>query len=173
MKTPSLSFMSSLMISRFDIFETFFFQLNLVIDWDKCYLFNYLHFLQAYDASRVKILEVKNENEANEKSINSVASKTVNVQVQRAVDPEVAALLDDSYLSPLGSDVEDLEEDFVLQANCTEEGISLSIDEKLNLSEEYKVVDEVVDAAVDGYLTLSKWAYCSSRKKSCFGGSKM
>ncbi|KAH9735077.1 protein ltv1 [Citrus sinensis] len=97
----------------------------------KSKLYELPHDIKAYDASRVKILEVKNENEANEKSIYSVASKTVNVKVQRAVDPEVAALLDDSYLSPLG------------------------IDEKLNLSEEYKVVDEVVDAAADGYLTLS------------------
>ncbi|GAY60927.1 hypothetical protein CUMW_205850, partial [Citrus unshiu] len=103
----------------------------------KSKLYELPHDIKAYDASRVKILEVKNENEASEKSIYSVASKTVNVKVQRAVDPEVAALLDDSYLSPLGSDVEDLEEDF------------------LNLSEEYKVVDEVVDAAADGYLTLS------------------
>ena len=116
---------------------------------------------------------MKNENEANEKSIYSVASKTVNVKVQRAVDPEVAALLDDSYLSPLGSDVEDLEEDFVLQANCTEEGISLGIDEKLNLSEESKVVDEVVDAAADWVSYFEQWAYCSSRRKSCFGGSKI
>ncbi|ESR41973.1 hypothetical protein CICLE_v10011488mg [Citrus x clementina] len=120
----------------------------------KSKLYELPHDIKAYEASRVKILEVKNENEASEKSIYSVASKTDNVKVQRAVDPEVAALLDDSYLSPLGSDVEDLEEDFVLQANCTEEGISLGIDEKLNLSEEYKVVDEVVDAAADGYLTL-------------------
>ncbi|KAH9735076.1 protein ltv1 [Citrus sinensis] len=96
----------------------------------KSKLYELPHDIKAYDASRVKILEVKNENEANEKSIYSVASKTVNVKVQRAVDPEVAALLDDSYLSPLGSDVEDLEEDFVLQAN-------------------------LVDAAADGYLTLS------------------
>ncbi|KAH9735078.1 protein ltv1 [Citrus sinensis] len=84
----------------------------------KSKLYELPHDIKAYDASRVKILEVKNENEANEKSIYSVASKTVNVKVQRAVDPEVAALLDDSYLSPL-------------------------------------VVDEVVDAAADGYLTLS------------------
>ena len=99
---------------------------------------------------------MKNEIEANEKSIYSVASKSVNVKVQRAVDPEVAALLDDSDLSRFGSDVEDLEEDFILQANRTEEGINLGIDEKLNLSEEYKVVDEVSDAAAaDGHLILS------------------
>ncbi|KAH9677370.1 protein ltv1 [Citrus sinensis] len=118
----------------------------------KSRLYQLPHDIKAYDASRVNISEVKNENE---KSIYSVASKSVNVKVQRAVDPEVAALLDDSDLSRFGSDVEDLEEDFILQANCTEEGINLGIDEKLNLSEEYKVVDEVSDAATDGYLILS------------------
>lgn len=62
------------------------------------------------------------ENEApNEKVIYSVASKTVNVRVQKAADPEVSALLDDSDLSRFGSDIEDLEEDFVVQANLAAE----------------------------------------------------
>lgn len=39
------------------------------------------------------------------------------MRVQRALDPEIAALLDDTDLSRFGSDVEDLEEDFVVQAN--------------------------------------------------------
>jgi len=47
----------------------------------------------------------------------NVASKTVGVKVQRAVDPDVARLLDDSDLSRFGSDVEDLDEDFVVKAN--------------------------------------------------------
>ena len=70
---------------------------------------------QAYDASKLRILE----NEApDEKAIYTVASKTVNVRVQRAVDPEVSALLDDSdAASRFGSDDEDLEEDFVIKAN--------------------------------------------------------
>lgn len=51
----------------------------------------------------------------------SVASHTANVRVQKAVDPEVAALLDDSDVSRFGSDVEDLEEDFVVQANLCED----------------------------------------------------
>ena len=73
---------------------------------------------QAYDASRVRI----SENEApNEKVIYSVASKTVNVRLQKAADPEVSALLDDSDLSRFGSDIEDLEEDFVVQANLPAE----------------------------------------------------
>ncbi|KAJ4867927.1 Uncharacterized protein Rs2_50526 [Raphanus sativus] len=38
------------------------------------------------------------------------------VKVKKAIDPEVAALLEDSDGSEFGSDVEDLEEDFVVQA---------------------------------------------------------
>lgn len=72
----------------------------------------------------------------NDKSIYSVASKTVGVRVQKAVDPEVAALLDDSDLSRFGSDVEDLEEDFVIRANLLEEGDDLGTNKKLNLINE-------------------------------------
>ncbi|PNX74119.1 LTV1-like protein, partial [Trifolium pratense] len=73
----------------------------------------------AYDASRVRIKEAEEEPEEN--IIYSVASNTANVRVQRAVDPEVAALLDDSDASRFDSDVEDLEEDFVVQANLCED----------------------------------------------------
>lgn len=73
--------------------------------------------VKAYDASRVRI----GDGDPNGNSIFSVASKSVGVRVQKAVDPDVAALLDDSDLSRFGSDVEDLEEDFVLQANIPEE----------------------------------------------------
>lgn len=75
--------------------------------------------VKAYDASRLQISEA--DGEAVENTIYSVASKTTSVRVQKAVDPEVAALLDDDDLSRLGSDVEDLEEDFVVQANLLEE----------------------------------------------------
>ncbi|XP_030503709.2 uncharacterized protein LOC115719003 [Cannabis sativa] len=72
--------------------------------------------IKAYDASRLKISEVKTD--PNEEFVYSVASKTVGIKVKKAVDPEVAALLDDdSDASRFGSDVEDLEEDFVIQAN--------------------------------------------------------
>lgn len=47
--------------------------------------------------------------------------KLTNVRVQKAVDPEVAALLDDSDVSRFGSDVEDLEEGFIVQANLCED----------------------------------------------------
>ncbi|CAJ1944161.1 unnamed protein product [Sphenostylis stenocarpa] len=75
--------------------------------------------VKAYDASRLQISEVHGEPEEN--SLYTVASKTTSVRVQKAVDPEVAALLDDSDVSRLGSDVEDLEEDFVVQANLLED----------------------------------------------------
>lgn len=87
---------------------------------------------QAYDASKVRVSEVKSD-DTNDKSMYSVASKTVGVRVQKVFDPEVAALLDDSDLSRFGSDVEDLEEDFVVRANLPEEVVELDIDKKLNL----------------------------------------
>lgn len=77
--------------------------------------------VKAYDASRVKISGMMNE-EANDKSMYSVALKTVNVKLKKAIDPEVAALLENSDVSDFGSDVEDLEEDFVIQANLTQQG---------------------------------------------------
>lgn len=76
--------------------------------------------VKAYDASRLQINEADVEPEEN--SLYSVASKTTNVRVQKAVDPEVAALLDDSDVSRYGSDVEDLEEDFVVRANLHGDG---------------------------------------------------
>ncbi|XP_044476159.1 protein LTV1 homolog [Mangifera indica] len=94
--------------------------------------------VKAYDASRVQISQVKSE--ANDNSIYSVASKTFGVRVPKAIDPEVDALLDDSDLSRFGSDVEDLEEDFIVQANYSEEVADLEIDKKLNLVDESKVV---------------------------------
>ncbi|KAK7388893.1 hypothetical protein VNO78_23720 [Psophocarpus tetragonolobus] len=75
--------------------------------------------VKAFDASRLQITEADGEPE--EDTMYSVASKTTTVRVQKAVDPEVAALLDDSDLSLLGSDVEDLEEDFVVRANLDED----------------------------------------------------
>ncbi|TXG52134.1 hypothetical protein EZV62_021303 [Acer yangbiense] len=100
--------------------------------------------VKAYDASRVQVNELKND-DAHERSIYSVASKSVGVKVQRAVDPEVAALLDDGDLSRFGSDVEDLEEDFIVQANCPEEGVDLDADEQFDLVKEDEVTHEVVD----------------------------
>ncbi|KAK7314540.1 hypothetical protein VNO77_33066 [Canavalia gladiata] len=75
--------------------------------------------VKAYDASKLQILEADEEPEEN--SMYSVAAKTASIRVQKAVDPEVAALLDDSDLSRFGSDSEDLEEDFVVLANVHED----------------------------------------------------
>ncbi|CAD5325352.1 unnamed protein product [Arabidopsis thaliana] len=83
--------------------------------------------VKAYDASRVKISGMVNEEGNDNKLIYSVASKTVNVKVQKAIDPEVAALLENSDGSEFGSDVEDLEEDFVVQANLTQKGESSGV----------------------------------------------
>ncbi|XP_072996602.1 uncharacterized protein [Typha latifolia] len=78
--------------------------------------------VKAYDASRVRISgDACEDEESNRDSLYAVASKTAAVKVQRAVDPDVAKLLDDDDLSRFGSDVEDLEEDFVIKANCPEE----------------------------------------------------
>ncbi|XP_021894833.1 protein LTV1-like [Carica papaya] len=100
------------------------------------------HDVKAYDASRLQISHVKGDSD--EKSIYGVASGAVNVRVQKAVDPDVTALLDDSDLSRFGSDVEDLEEDFVVQANLPEEGgKDLDIRNKLTLVEELEATNEV------------------------------
>lgn len=105
---------------------------------------------QAYDATRVKVKEV--ETDANEKSIYSVASKSVGVKVQRVVDPEVAALLDDSDLSRFGSDVEDLEEDFVVQANNADgkfDSVEESDDEENVVGESDQIVEALDDKVTD------------------------
>ncbi|EOA23845.1 hypothetical protein CARUB_v10017063mg [Capsella rubella] len=97
--------------------------------------------VKAYDASRVKISGMLNE-EGNDKLMYNVASKTVNVKVQKAIDPEVAALLENSDGSEFGSDVEDLEEDFVIQANLTQQGEASGVSNiKAEFSERHEVSD--------------------------------
>ncbi|CAN8278526.1 unnamed protein product [Cochlearia groenlandica] len=91
--------------------------------------------VKAYDASRVEISGVINE-EANDKSMYSVASKTFNVKVKRVIDPEVAALLENSDDSEFGSDVEDLEEDFVVQANFTQQGEASGVNSRPEVKRE-------------------------------------
>ncbi|KAL8141211.1 hypothetical protein V2J09_007232 [Rumex salicifolius] len=104
------------------------------------------HDVKAYDASRVQV-EGTNV-EVNEKRIMyDVAAKTVNVRVQKAIDPDVIALLNDNN-SHCGSDIEDLEEDFVVQANLPEEGADLSDEENCILADEF---DEHI---VDGFSSI-------------------
>ncbi|KAL3840259.1 hypothetical protein ACJIZ3_024850 [Penstemon smallii] len=88
------------------------------------------HDVKAYDASRVAVPKINDVSE--DKSIYSVASKTVGVRLQKVLDPEVAAILDDSDSSKFESDVEDLEEDFILQASHLEGPLDEELDEKLN-----------------------------------------
>ncbi|KAE8730634.1 ethylene-responsive transcription factor CRF4-like [Hibiscus syriacus] len=101
--------------------------------------------VNAYDASRVHISNSKGN--YNEKSIYSVASNTLNARMKKVIDPEVAALLDDSDLSRFGSDVEDLEEYFVVRANTVEEGEAHESDKKLNFVDESGFIDECVKNA--------------------------
>uniref|UniRef100_A0A7N0R830 Protein LTV1 homolog n=1 Tax=Kalanchoe fedtschenkoi TaxID=63787 RepID=A0A7N0R830_KALFE len=89
--------------------------------------------VKAYDASRVPVPKVTLE-ETKDDTMYSVAAKSVGVRLQKAIDPEVAALLDDDDLSRFASDDDDLEEDFVVVANLAlggDEENEWVIDERL------------------------------------------
>lgn len=76
--------------------------------------------MQAYDASRVRVAPSADELDEG-KAMCKVAAKTAPLRkVQRAVDPDVARLLDESDTSNAGSEDEGLEEDFVIMANQAE-----------------------------------------------------
>ncbi|TVU46865.1 hypothetical protein EJB05_06437 [Eragrostis curvula] len=76
--------------------------------------------VKAYDASRVRVAPSADELDEG-KTICKVAAKTAPLRkVQRAVDPDVARLLDESDASHAGSEDEGLEEDFVIMANQAE-----------------------------------------------------
>lgn len=77
--------------------------------------------VKAYDASRVRI--GLSEGELDEgKTMCKVAAKTAPVRrIEKAVDPDIARLLDESDVSHVGSEDEGLEEDFVIIANQAEE----------------------------------------------------
>ncbi|KAI3521935.1 hypothetical protein L1887_11411 [Cichorium endivia] len=91
--------------------------------------------VKAYDASKIEVSKANDDN-SYKNSIYGVAVKTVPVRIQKAIDPEVAALLDDSDVSRFGSDVEDLEEDFVFNANLPDESEDVELDNKLTVTEE-------------------------------------
>ncbi|KAF5735613.1 hypothetical protein HS088_TW15G01122 [Tripterygium wilfordii] len=105
--------------------------------------------VRAYDASRVLVSEARDDSV--EQSIYSVASKTVGVRVKKAIDPDVAALLDDSDLSRFGSDVEDLEEDFVIHANLTEGGLGIVDDNKLDLVGKSRMDEVINESSASGH----------------------
>ena len=77
--------------------------------------------MQAYDASRVRVVG-PSEGELDEgRTMCKVAAKTAPVRrIEKAVDPDVARLLDESDVSHAGSEDEGLEEDFVIMANRAE-----------------------------------------------------
>ncbi|XP_073288174.1 uncharacterized protein [Primulina huaijiensis] len=91
--------------------------------------------VKAYDSSRVEVHKI-NDVSIEKSIIYSVAAKTVGVRLQKVLDADVAAMLDDSDSSKFESDVEDLEEDFVVRANLLEGAFDDDIDAKLNPSGE-------------------------------------
>ncbi|URD83517.1 hypothetical protein MUK42_03557 [Musa troglodytarum] len=115
------------------------------------------HDVKVYDASRLRIdSEVRDDTDRD--MVYAVALNTRPVKAQKAVDPDVLRLLDDSDLSRFGSDVEDLEEDFVVKANLPE-GDEEKVDEVEQEGEEvvYGRDDkagraEVVGVVKDGLL---------------------
>ncbi|PON91007.1 Low temperature viability protein [Trema orientale] len=109
--------------------------------------------VKAYDASRLKISEVNAD--PSEGYVYGVASETVGVRVQRAVDPEVAALLDESDASRFGSDVEDLEEDFVIQANLPKDNEDVSLDKRLELCEQFETKDVIDEDHTFGHQQIA------------------
>ncbi|KAJ4965649.1 hypothetical protein NE237_017498 [Protea cynaroides] len=98
--------------------------------------------VKAYDASKVRIPLSHSNGDVNEDSMYTVAAKTVGLRIQKAVDPEVTALLDDGDLSRFGSDVEDLEEDFVVRANLPKEEEVL--DKNMNSIDQARVTGQEV-----------------------------
>ncbi|WOL09583.1 hypothetical protein Cni_G18336 [Canna indica] len=107
--------------------------------------------VKAYDASRLRIdSEVRNDEDSN--TVYAVASNTRTVKLQKALDPDVLRLLDDSDLSRFGSEDEALEEDFVVKANLPEgeeEHLGEAVGDE---DEEYKDVANEDDHLVKGSL---------------------
>ncbi|PUZ40933.1 hypothetical protein GQ55_9G462500 [Panicum hallii var. hallii] len=76
--------------------------------------------VKAYDASRVRVGPSQGELDEG-RTMCKVAAKTAPVRrIEKAVDPDVAKLLDESDVSHAGSEDEGLEEDFVIMANRAE-----------------------------------------------------
>ncbi|KAJ4763110.1 Protein LTV1 [Rhynchospora pubera] len=108
--------------------------------------------VKAYDASRVRLnSDAVKDDEPGVDTIYKVASKSAPVRVQKAIDPDVIRLLDDSDLSRFGSDVEDLEEDFVLMANQPdgEEDENDDVQVKKSGADEEAVYERESDSEVD------------------------
>lgn len=106
------------------------------------------------------------DDDSNEKYVYNVAAKTVGVRVQKAVDPEVAALLDDSDLSCFGSDVEDLEleEDFVITANLPDGAVNVEFDKNLSLPERSDI-DKVESNDTAGHVQRNEAKFATIEEK--------
>ncbi|CAN4122930.1 unnamed protein product [Withania somnifera] len=122
------------------------------------------HDVKAYDASRVEVAKVNND--SNEKCVYNVAAKTVGVRVQKAVDPEVAALLDDSDLSRFRSDDEDLEleEDFVIKANLADGALDVELNKNLSFPEK-SGIDKVGSNDTAGHAQRNEAKFATSEEK--------
>ncbi|XP_057789849.1 uncharacterized protein LOC131006734 isoform X2 [Salvia miltiorrhiza] len=127
--------------------------------------------VKAYDASRV---EVSSMNDAVEKSIYSVASKTVDVRLHKVLDPEIAALLDDRNSSTFGSDVEDLEEDFVVKANIFEGSVDQEVDQEFFGEELNEKLSFAAGSRIDhlGGQGPTVTGSTENRSSSCLGNEK-
>ncbi|GFP95176.1 hypothetical protein PHJA_001662000 [Phtheirospermum japonicum] len=95
--------------------------------------------VKAYDASKVEVSKIYDDASDEKKALYGVASKTVGVRLQKVVDPEVAALLDDDASLKYESDVDDLEEDFVVKANFLDGREAEENDEKLTFAADSRV----------------------------------
>lgn len=107
--------------------------------------------IKAYNASRIDIR--KADEDCEEEEIYAVKSKAAYARVEKVVDDEIAALLDDDDLSRFGSDVEDLEEDFVVKANLPEGPVHLELNKKLVLEKKPSVGTGNSDFNVSGGLS--------------------
>eukprot|EP00252_Welwitschia_mirabilis_P024282 TRINITY_DN7159_c0_g1_i1.p1 TRINITY_DN7159_c0_g1~~TRINITY_DN7159_c0_g1_i1.p1 ORF type:complete len:536 (-),score=151.20 TRINITY_DN7159_c0_g1_i1:520-2127(-) len=97
--------------------------------------------IKAYDASKVQVKPCEEEAH-NVKDLNAISSNTRFVcNCGKAIDPEVVAFLESSDDSDTDSDAEGLEEDFVIQANTTDD---VSIPDTLQSKQECVDASEFV-----------------------------
>lgn len=98
------------------------------------------HDVKAYDASRVPVSQAGGD--TGPKTLYNVAEKTVNVRVRKTVDAEIAKLLEEDE-SEFGSEIEYLEEDFVIQANLPEDSktCGMYVENSLSMPQEEELVE--------------------------------
>lgn len=104
-----------------------------------------------------------------------MASKTVDVRLNKVLDPEIAAFLDDRNSSSFGSDVEDLEDDFVVQANIFEGSGGQEVDEKFIDEEHDEKLSFAADSRFDHLRGQGSIVSGSTedRSSSCLGNEKL